>query len=345
MKDQAHRPTLVDVADFAGVSLATVDRVFNRRPGVSPRTIERVEAALVKLGYRPDAAAVRLARGIHYNVCFVLAAGGNTFMSQLAEQIGRSILWLRDQNVFCDLLRVDVFDPQALAAALQDLKGRYHGVAVVALDHPLVRDAINSLADCGIPVVTLVSDVPGSRRRRFVGIDNSAAGRTAATLMGRFLAGRRGTIGVVAGSLTLRDHAERLFGFQQVMGSEYPGLTLLTPQQGQDSAEKCRNIADAMLAGHSDLVGIYNIGAGNRGIAEALEQSGRAGEIVFIGHELTEFSRSYLMKGIMDAIINQDSGHEARSAARLLLAYCSDQPVIDDQERIRIDIFLRDNLP
>jgi LacI family transcriptional regulator len=344
MKDRA-RPTLVDVAEFAKVSLATVDRVFNHRPGVSARTVDRVEQALVKLGYRPDAAAVRLARGIQYNFCFVLPTGGNTFMSQLADQVGRSIAWLQEQNAFSDLLRVDVFDPHLLAQSLRNLQGRYHAVAAVALDHPVVRDAINALVDSGIHVVTLVSDVPGSRRHRFIGIDNSAAGRTAATLMGRFASPRSGKIGLIAGSLTLRDHAERLFGFQQVIGSDFLDFTVLPPLQGQDSARQCKALTETLLRDHPDLVGIYNIGAGNRGIAEALVESGKADKVVFIGHELTEFSRRFLMQGIMDAVINQDSGHEARAAARVLLAYSSGQPVIDDQERIRIDIFLRDNLP
>jgi LacI family transcriptional regulator len=44
-------------------------------------------------------------------------------------------------------------------------------------------------------------------------------------------------------------------------------------------------------------------------------------------------------------VINQDAGHEARSACRLALAGLSGERVLRDQERIRIDIFLRDNLP
>ena len=48
---------------------------------------------------------------------------------------------------------------------------------------------------------------------------------------------------------------------------------------------------------------------------------------------------------MIDAVINQDPGHEARSAARVLLAHCWDDPVVPDQEKINIDIFLRDNLP
>jgi hypothetical protein len=90
---------------------------------------------------------------------------------------------------------------------------------------------------------------------------------------------------------------------------------------------------------------IYSWVGGVRGIADALEASGRAREVVWIAHELTLHTRWFLVRGTLDAIINQDPGHEARSAARTLLAHCSGEPISPDQERIRIDIFLRDNLP
>ena len=51
-----------------------------------------------------------------------------------------------------------------------------------------------------------------------------------------------------------------------------------------------------------------------------------------------------MVRGTIDAVINQDPGHEVRSAARVLLSLTSDWQIIDEQERIRIDIFLRDNL-
>jgi LacI family transcriptional regulator len=47
----------------------------------------------------------------------------------------------------------------------------------------------------------------------------------------------------------------------------------------------------------------------------------------------------------MDAIIAQDPGHEARSAIRVLLALALNEPILAEQEKIRIDIVMRDNLP
>jgi len=123
-----------------------------------------------------------------------------------------------------------------LASALENLSPAYQGVAVIALDHPRVRAAIDELTGRGVAVVTLVSDAPSSRRLHYVGIDNPAAGRTAATLMGRFLAGREGAVAVIAGSLSLRDHTERQFGFYQILSSEYPDCARFRSSRGATTA-------------------------------------------------------------------------------------------------------------
>ena len=57
------KPTVHDIARLAGVSLATVDRVLNGRPGVRSVTRERVNEAIASLGYVRDLAAANLAKG------------------------------------------------------------------------------------------------------------------------------------------------------------------------------------------------------------------------------------------------------------------------------------------
>jgi LacI family transcriptional regulator len=339
------RTTLQDVARTAGVSLATVDRVMNRRPGVHAETAERVQAAINLLKYRPDRLAARLARGRDHRFQYLLPSGRNAFMQALEAEVRTAAERFAYERVHLNVTHVDVFDGDALAAALERLRGEVDGVAVVALDHPSVREAIDELAESGVTVVTLVSDAPRARRAHYVGIDNSAAGRTAASLLGRFLAGRGGKVGLVAGSIALRDHIERQLGFAQVMARDFPGLTLLPLVEGRDDDARVELLAAGLLADHSDLVGIYNVGAGNGGIVAALEASGRARDVVFVAHELTPFSRRQLIRGTIDAVINQDPGHEARSAARLLLAAREGMPIDPGQERIRIDIFIRENLP
>ncbi|WP_207479088.1 LacI family DNA-binding transcriptional regulator [Arenibaculum pallidiluteum] len=343
--ERRSRITLRDVAREAGVSLATVDRVLNDRSGVRSKTAETVEAVMQRLGYRAEVPGFRRGRDTLRRLLFVLPEGGNSFMEILEAQVARVAELYAPSGVRITTRTVDVFDPSALASVIEEIGAGFDGVAVVALDHPRVRGAIDDLAASGVAVVTLVSDVPRSARRRFIGIDNSAAGRTAASLMGRFLPGHGGTVAVMAGSLALRDHAERLYGFGQVMSTEFPKVRVLPALEGRDDTAQSRALAVELLKAHPDLGGIYGAGAGTRGIAAALEEAGRAGRTIFIGHELTEHSRRFLLSGTMAAVINQDAGHEARSAVRVMLAALGDEPLVDDQERIRIDIFLRDNLP
>jgi len=344
MSEEA-RISLHDVAAAAGVSLATVDRVLHGRGGVRTRTIERVQAVVERLGYRPDPAAARLARKTSSRLVFVLPSGTNTFVDMLDKQVQAVAPWLTEQRAAATVQRTDVFSPEALARHLAGLRGRCDAAVVMGLDHPRVRAAIDDLVAHDVVVITLVSDVPGSRRSRFVGIDNVTAGRTAASLLGRFVGPRAGTVGIVMGSRALRDHAERLFGFEQVMVTEYRSLSLLPPIEGHDLSQRTEPLVTKLLQREPELVGLYSIGAGNRGIQAALERSGRAERIVWICHELTPHARQALLTGVADAVINQDAGHEVRSACRLALAALSGERVLPDQERIRIDIFLRDNMP
>ena len=340
------RATVQDLAQAAGVSLATVDRVLNRRGGVRAGTVAKVETAMARLNYHLDAAASMLATRREYRLAFLIPSGANTFLRNLAGETARLGQSSGGSRVEIELVDVPPFDAGALAVALDRLDAdALCGVAVVATDSIAVRQAIDRLVQRGVHVVTLVSDAPGSRRARFVGVDNGAAGRTAASLLGKMLRGVEGSIAVIAGSMLLRDHADRHFGFCQVLRAEYPGLAALPVVEGRDDASSCEAALSSLLDAETGIVGLYNIGAGNRGVIAALRKRKHAARLCVVAHELTGHSREALVDGTFDAILNQDPGHEARSAVRLLCALSDGREIEPGQERIRIEIYLRDNLP
>ena len=88
---------------------------------------------------------------------------------------------------------------------------------------------------------------------------------------------------------------------------------------------------------------VDTFGAGNRGLLKALAVRGR--DLCVIVHELTGETRGALESGVIDAVLNQDAGHEVRSAIRVLRAKADGLSVNAAQERIRLDIFIKDNLP
>ena len=124
----------------------------------------RVESCSRRLDYRPDLAATRLARARAYSLCFVRPKGSNSFVALLADQVRPLGPWLAEQRTSAHVENVDVFSAEAVARQLASLNGRRDAVIVMALDHPQVRGAIDDLVAGRTQVVTLVSDVPASRR-------------------------------------------------------------------------------------------------------------------------------------------------------------------------------------
>lgn len=70
----------------------------------------------------------------------------------------------------------------------------------------------------------------------------------------------------------------------------------------------------------------------------------KGSRVAFVGHDVTVLTRKLLLQGVMDAAISQNPAHEARRRARAV-APARGEPILSEQEKIRIDIAMPDNLP
>ncbi|MBN9243472.1 MAG: LacI family DNA-binding transcriptional regulator [Mesorhizobium sp.] len=338
------RFTLTDVAREAGVSPATADRVLNNRSGVRPRTREIVIETARRLGYIAEAGG-RLAGARETEVVrldFILPEGTNTFIKMLHRQIEMQAQARPDLDVH--ITTIEGFSPDRLAKSLSELPRAARGVGVIALDHPTVREALRSLAADDVKVVTIASDILHVPRVAYIGIDNRAAGRLAGYVMSRFMgAGRAGKVALFAGSLSYRGHEEREMGFRHLLTEEHSQLKIVELREMLDDRERAYSEAAALLDRHPDLAGIYNIGAGNPGIARALKERGRDRSVVLIGHEVTEATKSLLLDGTMDAVIDQNPRVEAREALNVLSSAVRGQAC--DPHPPRLQIVFKENIP
>lgn len=332
------RSTLIDIAKESGVSTATVDRVLNNRPGVSERTRSIVMEAARRLGYfgAPQVKSDRI------RLDFVLPRGTNSFIVNLRNQIERQCA--AQDIIEFHIHDVEGFNPLSLSQKLSEIRERTQGVGLIALDHPTVREAMRALSDNGVHVVTLVSDILHVPRSGYVGIDNRAAGRLGGYLLGRFLSSSEPRkVALFAGSLSYRGHEEREMGFRHMIAEEFPHLEVVELREIRDDRQRAREEARALLRRHPDLAGIYNIGAGNSGIGEALNEAGRQKSIIFIGHELTEHSKTLLLAGTMDAVIDQNPRVEAREAISMLTHAILGKPY--EYHAPRLQVVFRENIP
>lgn len=310
-------PRIHDLAHEAGVSVATVDRVLNRRPGVREVTVQRVLSAARRLDFAilEDAPAERAAP---LRVTVLLPAGTNRVIQMFGDAIDYSQNQFAAMGVRCRWEAIEGFNPHALADSLLKLRGKTDGVAFMAVEHPVVREAVNALASAGIPTVTLISDLSASERGAYVGLDNVAAGRLAGFLLARLTGAGKGKFARIAGSLTYRAHSEREFGFTCVMEELGLARNVIGVREGRDDAHTNAKLTRSLLEQHPDLLGIYNIGGGAEGVGQALREARHEQRVVFIGHGLTSDIRGLLIDGTMDAAIVLDPQSAVMSCVRIL---------------------------
>ena len=338
------RPTAKDLARAAGVSLATVDRVLNGRSGVTDDTIERVHRAIGAIGFVRNLSAATLARGRAQRFLFLLPGTDDLFLDAIKARIAEANLALAPEMVQLDVLSLPSGDPHDIAWCIGGIRaGDADGVALMVPESPPARDAILRLRE---RVPDLVSFVAGQEDLQIplVGIDDRAAGSTAARLIGKFLGARRGSVLVVGETMTLRNEIARRLGFDAVLRRAFPGLRARPSLETHRDAERARRILAAAMANTPDVVAVYAPSTEARLCLQALGERARPDPLVVIAHERTPFTEGELRAGRVDALIAQDPGHLVRSAIRRLRASCEGRSPIASQEDIRIEILLPDNL-
>jgi LacI family transcriptional regulator len=338
------RSRLRDVAQVANVSMATVDRVLNNRGKVRQLTAQRVLAAAEQVKYVPASELLGSAQKKVGVLGVVIPAGPYHFFRKLELAFERLKERAVRQGITILIRTPPHQDWEAIVKFLQNDAQLFDAVALIAGDHPVVLEAVNAYRRQGKGVICIVSDLPSSARQSFIGIDNQAAGKTAARLLSEFA--RSGSIGLLTGSLQQRDHQERLLGFRSSLETLAPAMRIVGIKEALDKEDVCYQFTKNLIEQHSDLSGIYHSGADMTGIVRAIQEPGYRQNLVVIGHELTDSSRQFLAHGMVTAILNQDASFMAeRTVATFADLLERDLPAHRVYQLGAIEIFLRENLP
>ncbi len=132
-------------------------------------------------------------------------------------------------------------------------------------------------------------------------------------------------------------------GFRQVIAEEFAHLAVLARREVHEDRGRAHAETLALLDRHPGLVAIYNAGGATAGIARALKERGRAGDVVLVAHEATAGNKALLLDGTLDAVIDQNPRVEAREALMALAGAARGTP--HDIVAPRLQIVMRENLP
>lgn len=337
--------TIKEIADLAGVSRGTVDRVINKRGAVNPETAEKINEIIRMLNYRPNRAGIVLAaQKKKMKIGVILFGLGNPFFDDVVFGIQQKTEEFANYNCTVLLRRVSSNVEDQLTAIDEFIGQEINGLAISPFNDPRVIDKINTLYDLSIPVVTLNTDVEHSKRIAYVGSNYLNSGETAAGLM-RLMTSGAVKVGIVSGSKQVLCHAERISGFSKCIAKHYPNLQIVDTVYTNDDEFESYEKTQSLLTNHPEINALFFSAGGVYGGCRAVINAGRSKDLCIITFDSIETTKDLLEKKIICATICQQPMEQGSKPLDILFSYLMTGELPKKEfNYVQADIRIRENI-
>lgn len=312
--------TIREIAELAGVSRGTVDRVLNNRGSVNAATAALVRDIAARLDYRPNPAGIALAaQRKNVKLGVLLFDTKNPFF----EEVWKGVLEKEEElaGYNCTVFKKSVgFSAQEQLAAMEELEQQgIDGLVISPFNDPSVAVYIDRLSQKGIPVITTNTDIHNSLRLAFVGSDFYRCGQTAAGLMQLITAGDV-CVGIITGSSQVLCHTDRIKGFCDRISERYPRIRVVGTIENSDDDFESYDKTKSLLERHPEINALYFTAAGVYGGCRALIASGRK-DIRVIAYDKIPSTQEAMEENIISAVICQQPKVQGAKPLQLLFDY------------------------
>jgi ribose transport system substrate-binding protein len=213
------------------------------------------------------------------------------------KDYGYEIIWNGPDRETNSALQVQIVD-EAIAKQVE-------GVVIAPVDRTALVPSVDKLDQLNIPCVIIDSGLDTVRFLSFASTDNYQGGVLAAQQMGKVLGGKGNILVVrhIAGS-----HAtiKRVSGFTDTISNDFPGMTIVDSESGQDTSEIAKKVTEEMLQRHPDVQGLFacNVDV-SVGALAALQQMKRT-DVKMVAFDPAKSLLDGLRSGEVAAIVVQD---------------------------------------
>lgn len=335
--------TIKDIADLAGVSRGTVDRVLNNRGAVNPKTAEKIMDIVHALDYRPNKAGLALAaQKKKYKIGVILFSENNPFFDEVMAGVQAKAVELQDYGITTITRRVE-FDMNAQLNAIDALlEEGIHGLMLAPYNHMRIQEKIDELMEMQIPVVTINTDIDGSKRMAYVGSDYFRGGCTAAGLLALMTEGEV-NLGIVTGSSNVLCHTERIEGLRHTLKKSYPRIHIAKILENHDDEFESYALTRQLLKDRPDLDALFFSAAGVYGGCKAVLESNLHPKIITFDEVPTTLEM--LKKGVISATISQQPYRQGSKSLDILFEYLTSGVLPEkDREFVEHSIKIRENI-
>ena len=316
--------TMKEIAEKAGVSSSTVDKVLNDKGKVSDKTKEKVLAVAKDLSYEPETASVKLGKKKKGpKIGFVSFSEEDQRHKDLKAGMYER---MEDDGYAAELIvrETPMYADAQLAAIDEVIKEGAKGLLLTPYDDERIVEKINSLVKKNIPVVTVCSDIEGTKRLAYVGSDNMRLGHTVGALLG-LMSGGNAEVGIITGSRDVLGQEQRIAGFLEKIQKEYPGISVETIAECKNEDYKCYDTLQRIAVEFPTITSFIFTAGGVGGGCKALYQMTARPDYHVITIDEIAATVEYMNKGIITAAICQEPRRQGAIALTIIIDAVTDK--------------------
>ena len=339
--------TIRKIAELAGVSIGTVDRVINNRGKVSPVVEKRIRNIIDEFGYKPNIAAKSLSmkhKLPKVGVLFHMKQSG--FYDKVLEGIEKAQSELSDFGVNILIRYAKNFNVNSQLEIIDELiEQGTKALAIDPINDSRIADKLDELIISGFPVYCLVNDIETHHCHPFIGPNAKETGRLAAGLANIVSGNSKQKMAVISPPLKMLSHTQKIEGLKEELTTRYDHIELIgVCEVSNNNIEAYKSVLNYMKK-HKDISIIWYAIAINDGGITALEELDFLGKIKVISLDTQDFIRKGFEEGYITATISQQPDKQGYHAIkRIFDNLIKDKYPCDLIDEIPCEIIIRESI-
>jgi len=338
-----------DIAERAGVSVGTVDRVLHERPNVSKTAREKVEKVLQEMDYKPNAYASALAYNRTYTFLMLLPKHeSEAYWDEIEEGATKAMEARRDFHVEVETLYYQRFEDESfLAQCQQIIEQKPDGVVIVPADLEHTRQFTDSLHEQEIPFILLDSYMPDLRPLSFFGQDSFASGYFAAKAL-MMIASEEKEIMLMKhtkdGRVTSKQQANREVGFRHYMTDHYPNIKISEMELPLGGSRKqFTAILEEFFNEHPQVHHCITLNSKAHIVGEFLLKTNRR-DVQIMGYDMVQKNATCLREGSISFLIAQHAYQQGYSCIDTLFQAVVLKKKVSPVNYMPIELLMKENV-
>lgn len=344
-----HKIRIKDIAERAGVSVGTVDRVLHKRPNVSKPAREKVEKALKEMNYQPNVYASALAYNRSYKFyCLMPKHASEAYWEEIEQGIKRCVEARRDFRIDVNIMFYERFKNEAFIETYNEcLDNNPDGVIIVPVELEVTRRFTDKLHERDIPFVMLDSYMPDLKPLSFFGQDSFQSGYFAAKML-MMLARDEKEIMLLKqtknGHVASKQQANREVGFRHYMIDHFPDVTIHEVDLPLDEERKrYGTILERFFTAHPHIHHCITLASKAHIVGEFLLKTNRR-NIQIMGYDLVGKNVECVKQGSISFLIAQHAYMQGYSCVDTLFNAIVLKKKVKPVNYMPIELLMKENI-